>query len=217
MPWHWNIQISVRRYVGFFSSTNLKNKDLNDTACNALQDANDIDEQIDFCKALTRHLRYTYGHSRLVRKVTVSDEIHVSPAYPLPSYILPLGRLDCEQKVGSTSQSTIIDQLVVMDITSPRKALWRLSCSLKSDSYQMELEVLAADILDICPEQNTSDSESTAPPPILSEYPASRLRFEAGKILFEPAPKHELIEAIEQGWGASLPMEQLRDVESDGE
>lgn len=173
--------------------------------------------------------------NRLVRRVLPLDDTPMSIEHPLPMYVLPLGRL-CRVSDG-TNGPLELDEAVVMDVTSPRKALWRFGfvngSSMPSCYYF--LEMIAADINDIRPNQGTASGNgavvrrngvqtsgdaiwfrsTTKQSP--KEYPESRVAFEPGRPIFDCSGAEDFSEAIAQGWSPIGPEKTSKHENEDGE
>lgn len=156
--------------------------------------------------------------TRLLRRVVPSKKLSGSGPveHPLPTYVLPLGRL-CRLE-GCTRRPKELDEVLVMDVTSPRKALWRFGFSKESAPCCYSFEMLAADIEQTClhhdadseqgymvPADGTMQSRWRTEAQIRVRYPDSRVDVEPGDILFSYSIKAGFTAAIRSGWRAAEP------------
>lgn len=108
-----------------------------------------IDHYQAGCRVIRRHM----GHTRLIRRVEVPDHCIVNPQYPLPKYVLPLGRL-CHMR-NSTDEPIELEDILLVDVVSPKKALWRYRFLGEEKNRCYSLSMLAESIKDIGVSQDT--------------------------------------------------------------
>lgn len=206
-----DVEHITRHYLALFELSYLNLPQRYNAAREAEQLAKDIFQRINFWKMIDQVPEREEGFSRLIRKVEISKDVRTSPTFPAPKYVLPLGKLS--QQKDADSPWTCLDKIVLMDITSPQKALWEFSSFGPGRDPCHVLQLLAADIKDICPpKSNTSCSNTTqqvhkqdlsSPMALLqvSKYKESFFMVPVGEISFNPAPKDNVAEAIRRGWG----------------
>lgn len=132
----------------------------------------------------------------LVRKVVVS---RASGASSYPRYVLPLGSL----YVTGKDQAGPTKCIVLMDVTTPRKAIWLFG----QNSQVCRLVMLAEDIdMWKLGSQGGVMGRAQAPDEVpcrdtlMKEYPESRIDRRPGDILFEKAFRHQASGCIRKGW-----------------
>ncbi|KAJ4395987.1 transcription initiation at TATA-containing promoter protein [Gnomoniopsis smithogilvyi] len=151
----------------------------------------------------------------LVREVSLSEGTLLSfadwsPLDHVPRFVLPLGAL---HNVPSPAEPPrFYSGFVLMDVSSPRKALWLYHNGPES-SY---LVMLADDIthwkLNSAPGRtdgglmkgHLADVRRSK---LTKEYRESRINFPPGAVLFKRASKTQLAKAIRKGWGWEEPQE----------
>lgn len=198
-------------------------------ACNVKKRADEVLKYVAVWKDNSDGLVSVTGLNRLVRKAVVSEAVSISVEYPLPRYVLPLGRL-CRVD-DMTDLPTELDEILVMDITSPRKALWRFRFLGPSISSCYSFEMLAADIRDICPNSEANGEKGgpverdelqvdEARVSLMANkfpwgYPDSRVDFVPGGLAFTYSTEKDYAEAIRQGWKAVRPAKTRKREEGD--
>lgn len=132
----------------------------------------------------------------LVRKVVVSG---ASGASSYPRYVLPLGSL-C---VTGKDQAGPTKCIVLMDVTTSRKAIWLFG----QNSQACRLVMLAEDIdMWKLGSQGGLMGRAQAPDEVpcrdtlMKEYPESRIDRRPGDILFEKAARYQASGCIRKGW-----------------
>lgn len=120
-----DVEHIIRHYLALFELGYLQLPQRYNAAREAEQLAKDMFQRINFWKMIDQVPEREEGFSRLIRKVKISKDVRTSPTFPAPKYVLPLGKL-CRQK-DADSPWTCLDKIVLMDITSPQKALWEFS------------------------------------------------------------------------------------------
>lgn len=191
----------------------------------------DMSESLDDWKQSAQLLPGGASLNRLVRKVVPSDKVRVSVEYPLPRYVLPLGRL-C--RLGdNTNEPMDLDEILVMDVTSPHKALWCFRFSSEAmSSCCFSFEMLAADIEHVRPYQKpggengggwkrhaVQDGEEREPSNVnelAGRHPDSRINFTPGNLIFSSASATHFTEAITHGW-RPVSLEKTRKRENEDE
>lgn len=226
--WKGDIERFARHYRNLFELGDLKQKQKFDDACDVRQQAREISERIGFWRTLGRAPEKNEGFSRLVRKVNVSKDIPMALEYPLPKYVFTVGRLYL--KGLDVLPPSRLDVVVLIEATSPRKAIWGFSY-MGGVEKRCALELLATDISEFCtgPSADGGKSNPTGRhgaqfdewktfPRVrqkLWNYPDSRVEFSFGGVSFEPSFATELVEAIQQGWGTSVQVRSTQKREGD--
>lgn len=160
------------------------------------------------------------GFNLLVRNVVLSDDVSFSVEYPPPKYALPLGQLCQIEK--QTQEPVELDEVVVMGITSPAKALWRFRFSKEADRCCYSLKMLVADISQLkspntkradgqqggrgnrVHEQSDAASAFQAVNEFAGRYPNSRIDTAPGKLIFTRSLEEDFVKAIREGWASVL-------------
>lgn len=171
------------------------------------QRATEILEYVDTWNENASVLPVLAGSSNLVRSVLLSGKALNSVGHGLPKYVLPLGRL-CRMD-DSTHKPTELDEVVVMDMTSPSKALWRYRFLHTPVQCCYSFEMLAADIKELTPDHDADDEaqrdnrvpSTTVLHKLAREYPDSRVDLVPGELIFTHSRTKPFLRVVQDGWG----------------
>lgn len=160
------------------------------------------------------------GSNHLVRNVVLSDGVFFLVDYPPSKYVLLLGQLCQIEK--QTQKPVELDRVVVMDITSPAKALWWFRFSKAPVRRCYSLEMLVADIKELrspnteivhgdqggrgihghMQSDATSASQAHADNKLAGRYPNSRIDVAPGELSFTHSNEEAFLKAIGEGWAS---------------
>lgn len=152
-----------------------------------------------------------------VRKVWCSVEVPIPVGYLLLRHVLPLGNL-CRVD-PDTHQLVELEEVVVMDVTSPRKALWCFRLLKEYHRCCYSFEMLASDIRELCPGGEVDIGEGrtdliteqdelrggapralSAAHTLLGRYPDSRVNVGLEELVFAYSDKEKFAQFIEKRW-----------------
>lgn len=150
------------------------------------------------------------GQNHLIRYVCYADSEPTSADYPLPMYVLPLGRV--YRRDSTTNQTTELDEVAVLDITSPCKALWHYRFSKGSTRCYYSFAMIAADIREVQPKSEADDetrSNTMSTPAAIYNLaktnPKACVNVAPGEILFTYSSKQSFPTVIRDGWLSITP------------
>lgn len=132
------------------------------------------------------------------------------PLARAPRFVLPLGRLHTSHQHLTEPPVASSAAILLMDVTTPRKALW-----LYEDGPESSCLVKLAD--DIAQWKLRDDGLMQRDQPgflsradLAESYPESRVDLSPAAVRFQRAPKAQLAQAVEKGWGwEALPAAQV--------
>lgn len=155
------------------------------------------------------------SHGLLREMVLLSDNdgpaLSLQRPFACPRFVLPLGRLYRAERPAEPPRP--FHGFVLMDVTTPRKALWLYV--LSRDKECCSLVMLAEDIT-LWELGSGSDNRDGGlmkheggtrrhRARLTNTYPDTRIRLGTGKVLFKRADKQQAAEAIKSGWSVVAP------------
>ncbi|KAF3761035.1 hypothetical protein M406DRAFT_73479 [Cryphonectria parasitica EP155] len=152
----------------------------------------------------------------LVRKLVIDDA--AAARRPHPKFVLPLGTLHVAARFGEEANPTAC--FLLMDVTSPRKALWLFCrshevCRLVMLADDIKLWRLADPLVgggDADDDDHNvhngglmgRDQDPDEPSPrrntLMREYPESKIELASGAISFKRAFRQQALQVIKKGW-----------------